>query len=784
MPVFYRRPGVYLEESLLVNPVDVAGTITVSAFVGATLKGPPNQPLLISSWTDFVTLFGGFDLIQPPTPGPANPDISEVAFAGMVTNVPPPANLTAIKADPEIGDNKYAGPAMTPGQYVTLGDASKASFQPPATATNRGSVSPGNQYAADPDITASDSTNAAKLTGEGFVAAGTNYTVTNKALTSNVAVLTIGTHAIQVGQSITVALSPADPVFDGTQTVTAIAGTTVSFAKTNANVTSTAAGGTVTGRPAWTGTQCFYIGNYAFAWNGTAWEDGAVGATAAPARPTGSWVAGPIAGTPAPPSKPPLALSYLPYAVYTFFQTGGRFTWVVRAVSSDSTLGGSAATISINGTDNTVSPLRAFDLEGISVGLWGNGLSYNLITQSSTPAGTPPVQDIFAIQVLLKNPQGVDEVVETFANMSMTGQVAGTRRVDAVINDPASGSRYIRVKNLNPAQMRPVQTGSAVPFTGGIDPGLPNSNDLKTAAGLLEKVEGPVNLNVSSVLTNASLLDTADAPGAMVGASIEPRAEFPDREDIVAFNDNCPPKIPNQSSAAYASTLRSGELVSGASSSYAASYAPWIIIPHPSQVGATIAIPPGGAAIGVCARIDATIGVQRAPAGIVAGISNAIGTQVKFTDTELGDLNASNINIIRPVIGAGICVMGARTRKGYGPDRYISARRVLISLKESLRRSTQYAVFENNDERLWSALRITADNILRPMWEQGGLRGTNQSEAYYIKCDGQLNTPAVIASGEVRMEIGVALEYPAEFVIIKITQMVSTQFTGEIQTIV
>ena len=31
--------------------------------------------------------------------------------------------------------------------------------------------------------------------------------------------------------------------------------------------------------------------------------------------------------------------------------------------------------------------------------------------------------------------------------------------------------------------------------------------------------------------------------------------------------------------------------------------------------------------------------------------------------------------------------MGARTRKGYGPDRYVSGRRTLIDIKESLRRS-------------------------------------------------------------------------------------------------
>jgi hypothetical protein len=184
--------------------------------------------------------------------------------------------------------------------------------------------------------------------------------------------------------------------------------------------------------------------------------------------------------------------------------------------------------------------------------------------------------------------------------------------------------------------------------------------------------------------------------------------------------------------------------------------------------------------MGMMARIDATVGVFRAPAGTIAGLANAVGVQTKFTDTQLGDLNSKNINLARSVVGAGICVMGARTRKTFGADRYISARRLLISIKESLRRSTQWAVFENNDQRLWSGLRLTADRILRPMWENGGLAGASQAEAYFIRCDATLNTPSVIQSGEVRMEIGVALEYPAEFVVIRITQFDRGTFTSEV----
>jgi hypothetical protein len=68
-------------------------------------------------------------------------------------------------------------------------------------------------------------------------------TVTNKSLTSNVATLTVGTHALSIGNSVVV--SGVDATFNGTYTVTAVAATTFSYSKVASNVTSAAASGTV-----------------------------------------------------------------------------------------------------------------------------------------------------------------------------------------------------------------------------------------------------------------------------------------------------------------------------------------------------------------------------------------------------------------------------------------------------------------------------------------------------------------------------------------------------------
>ena len=61
-------------------------------------------------------------------------------------------------------------------------------------------------------------------------------TVTNKALTSNVATLTVGANDFRVGMPVTV--TGVDATFNGSYTITAKTSTTFSYAKTAADVPS------------------------------------------------------------------------------------------------------------------------------------------------------------------------------------------------------------------------------------------------------------------------------------------------------------------------------------------------------------------------------------------------------------------------------------------------------------------------------------------------------------------------------------------------------------------
>ena len=212
-----------------------------------------------------------------------------------------------------------------------------------------------------------------------------------------------------------------------------------------------------------------------------------------------------------------------------------------------------------------------------------------------------------------------------------------------------------------------------------------------------------------------------------------------------------------------------------ADTSFAAVYYPQYFIADPlgRGAGALRKIGPSGALAGIYLANDASRGVFKAPAGVGVILQGAVVMERTFTSTELDTMNASTspVNAIRALPGAGICVMGARTLKQDGTaNKYVNMRRSLIFIRKQLKNLTEFAIFENNDEKLWASLRTVISSFLVEYKNQGGLRGATNTDAFFIKCDGENNTAQSIANGEVRIQVGVALQYPAEFVVIDLSQ--------------
>jgi phage tail sheath protein FI len=191
-------------------------------------------------------------------------------------------------------------------------------------------------------------------------------------------------------------------------------------------------------------------------------------------------------------------------------------------------------------------------------------------------------------------------------------------------------------------------------------------------------------------------------------------------------------------------------------------------------------IGPAGAIAGLCARIDSTRGVWKAPAGTEADLRGVVGLKQKFSDGENGILNPRAVNTIR-IFPNGIVNWGARTMDGddgfASEYKYIPIRRLALFIEESLYRGLKWVVFEPNDEPLYAQIRLNVGAFMHNLFRQGAFQGQKPKDAYFVKCDTETTTQNDRNLGIVNIWVGFAPLKPAEFVILYLQQM-----AGQIET--
>jgi len=204
---------------------------------------------------------------------------------------------------------------------------------------------------------------------------------------------------------------------------------------------------------------------------------------------------------------------------------------------------------------------------------------------------------------------------------------------------------------------------------------------------------------------------------------------------------------------------------------YVGLYYPWITVNDPiGTKSPTISIPPSGTIAGLYASIDSRRGVWKAPAGTEAGLAGVTGLAAQINDVKQDILNPHGVNVIRRVPGAGIVSWGARTLATNPEWKYVPVRRTAIMIEVSVYEGIQWAVFEPNDEPLWSSLRLNIGAFMMNLFRNGAFQGSTPDAAFFVKCDSETTTQNDIDLGKVNIHIGFAPLKPAEFVIVKISQ--------------
>jgi phage tail sheath protein FI len=187
-------------------------------------------------------------------------------------------------------------------------------------------------------------------------------------------------------------------------------------------------------------------------------------------------------------------------------------------------------------------------------------------------------------------------------------------------------------------------------------------------------------------------------------------------------------------------------------------------------------IPPSGHVAGIFSRSDAKVGVFKAPANeeILGALDLAVreqsGTWKAFNvDNSLqNQLNPAGINCLRAFPGRGIRVWGARTLSRESGWRYVNVRRLALTLNRWIEMHMTWASFEPNTPQLWVRIKRELSAYLTELWQAGALAGQTAEQAFYVKCDAEINPAEIRDAGQTVTEIGLAPDAPAEFVVVRI----------------
>lgn len=479
------------------------------------------------------------------------------------------------------------------------------------------------------------------------------------------------------------------------------------------------------------------------------------------------------------------------WAVYEFFQEGGAACYVVRIDDSKASI--ASATIDTG------------KVNAASKGSWGNYLLYTISNSGVQPTkdGVPPPQTpVFTFQVVVlaslidnffKGGSGADNfslqmlanyvrqnglatseigggsyyVLESFSGFTNAG-AAFAARINAQ-------SMFVRINPPGGDKTRPGNTISPTQLSSGSYGAL----DFDAARNSLRTIQG---LSLLAQPETVAIVDTSGKPDLQLQATTINQGMNLCQELGSLFYVADPPfgQTVQQIVAFKSGTGQSsGQNAPPAiNSSYGSLYYPWAWIFNP-LTSTSVPIPPSGPALGRYAFTDSSIGVWKSPAGVNDGaMRTVVAVERQLTESDQDQLNPNGINALRNLINYGNVIYGARTVSQDTQWTYLSVRRLFIFVEQSLKNSLQWVVFEPNGQTLWAAVTRDIDAFLTTLWQQGGLFGATPQEAFFVTCDASNNPPETRMLGQLYIDIGLAPVYPAEFVVIRITQKTAGPDSG------
>jgi hypothetical protein len=343
----------------------------------------------------------------------------------------------------------------------------------------------------------------------------------------------------------------------------------------------------------------------------------------------------------------------------------------------------------------------------------------------------------------------------TYTNVSQYVRVASvtTPNVDSLDNNGnfKTGSYALTLPQIGSGSYG----GS---FAGGVDDtNLPkNMNENITAANIQGFTADDYN-RAFTMLSNKDeyQFNVLMAPGVGLDTAAADNmiATCEGRGDAIAIVDN----------GVYTNATVNGAVqnAAGANSNYAATYFPWVQL-FSSNLGKTVWCPPSTVIGGVLAFNDQVSAEWFAPAGLNrGGIPSVIRAQFRLSQTDRDTLYTGNVNPLATFPGTGVCVWGQKTlqRKQTSLDR-VNVRRLLIALKDFIGGVARNLVFEQNTAVTRNRFLSQVNPYLESVTQRQGLF------AYRVVMDDTNNTPDVIDRNQLVGQIFIQPTKTAEFIIL------------------
>ena len=414
--------------------------------------------------------------------------------------------------------------------------------------------------------------------------------------------------------------------------------------------------------------------------------------------------------------SPFLANSSLAFAVYGFFQNGGKRCYVQRAAGDGTVQSSATVSYTPKGSETAVT---LFTLKAIDGGAWGNKLSCEFGQIRSTRSYILTIKyNGNTVETFKVTWKSLASDIATSRFVVLTGSIGAEPEYD-----PMSTFRITSE------------------FTGGADSYRPNLEYWK-AGGMVER------LNYITVTDEA--IDVAPLLGVI--------ATRKETVVIICSDEGLPPDaIPD-------------DILGSLPPERMIAYYPFVNVPDPLNSGALREVSPVGHVMGVLARTAQERGIWKAPAGTECTLKGVVSVA---EPVDVGALRAKGVNAIIYKPNYGVVIWGAVTLAPNNDMAYVTDVLLDCYIKSAIDTALQPAVFEPNNSALWIRVKADIESILDTLWRAGGLAGSEASQAYYVKCDEELNPESVRDAGELRVEVGYARNRPAEFIIVKVAHSIN-----------